>query len=81
MFNVFLVVGVIVNKTTSVSALLLFSSICAVICFEAQGIVKRMKNTLEVNNYIGSKRMIFKYREEYEKVVNLVRITNDILGR
>ncbi len=78
---IFMVVGAITHKTTSVSALTLFACICTVVCFEAEAVVRRMKNTLNINNNVGTKRMVFKYRDEYEQVVNLVKITNDILGR
>ncbi len=75
------VLGAIMSKTTSISALTLFTSICAVICFEVGAIAKRMKTALEAQQYIVSKKMIFKYREEYEQVVDLVTTTNDILGK
>ena len=79
--SVFMVGTAIMSKTTSVSALTLFACVCTVICFEVGAMAKRLKSRLEINNYFGNKRLIFKYREQYEQIVDLVKVTNDILGK
>ena len=80
-FGFHIIGGAIAAKTTSTLVQLFFLSICFVIWFELEMLRQRMKKEFRQNNWLASRELVVKFRQQYELIVDLVDVANKMLGK